>query len=69
MNDRRLTVFRDEAIEKFYVTASGLTTRPSTTYTLTPSGEEAMKVAERNSHLGSKAREVYSRITGNGNGN
>jgi hypothetical protein len=69
MNDRRMTVFRDEALEKEYVTASGPTTSHRTTYTLTPAGEEAMKVAERNSHLSAEARKVYSKIRGrNGNG-
>jgi len=73
MNKERLGLFRDEALEKEYVTASGPTSAHKTTYTLTPAGEEAILqanvTAARNGHLSAKAREVRARLEGNGNGN
>ena len=71
MNDRRMTVFRDEAMEKAYVTANGPTTSHKTIYTITALGKEAMRAAEvvaaRNGSLGEKMREMKARIDGNGN--
>jgi hypothetical protein len=70
MNDRNLGIFRDQALEQSFVTASGPTEAHKTTYTLTPLGEEAILqanvAAAHNGHLSKKAREVYSRIRGNG---
>jgi hypothetical protein len=71
MNDRRMTVFRDEAMEKAYVTASGPTSSPRTVYTITVLGKEAMRAAEvaaaQNGSLGEKMREMKARMNGNGN--
>jgi hypothetical protein len=71
MNKERWGLFRDEALEKEWVTASGLTSARNTTYTLTPAGEEAILqanvTAAQNGHLSAKAREIRARMNGNGN--
>jgi RecA-family ATPase len=67
----RMGIFRDEAMEKSYVLASGPTTSHKTTYTLTPLGEEAIVMmataVSRNGYLGEKMREMKARMNGNGN--
>jgi hypothetical protein len=70
MNDKRLTVFRTEALERDFVTASGLTASHKTTYSLTSTGEEAMRVANaaaaRNGHLSEAMKKVRAQMDGNG---
>jgi hypothetical protein len=73
IHPERMGIFRDEAMDKSYVIASGLTTSPKTTYQITPLGEEAILQANlkaaQNSYLGEKMREMKARMEGNGNGN